>query len=94
MKDEQKTEKKKQQKLRISSYKEFEPCFEYDSAFNCQDSKTDSQKKKSIHGGKSCSMEVRTVPSFGISLDVSMVKVIEVLVLIVHTEPKPGVCQL
>lgn len=46
MKDEQKTEKKKQQKLRISSYKEFEPCFEYDSAFNCQDSKTDSQKKK------------------------------------------------
>lgn len=53
-----------------------------------------AKKKKSIHGGKSCSMEVRTVPSFGISLDVSMVKVIEVLVLIVHTEPKPGVCQL
>lgn len=37
-------------------------------------------------------MEVRTVPSFGIPLDVKMVKVIEVLVLIIYTEPKPGVC--
>lgn len=47
MKDQQKMEtKKKQHRPRISRCKEFNHCFEYDSAFNLEDSKIDNQQKK------------------------------------------------